>query len=142
VGGSDIGCGYSSPFRIIPEFGKVSENSIHSSNKQAWDVFHKHVSGSYFANESGIFTPQSTASPFFQAGSLAGYGYILAWKPTGQHIHCRQLVGVYRADILKLRHIGPMLMEYLPAEGIKFYLPRNLHPRPFQPEVYAANASK
>jgi hypothetical protein len=59
VGGTDVGSGESCPPRIIPDFAKVSEYSIHSPNKEPWDVLHEDVSGSYLAYESVELTPQA-----------------------------------------------------------------------------------
>src|SRR5262249_15375407 len=46
------------PLCVIPACGQVSENSCKSSRKQSWDVFHDHVSGSKYANDSDVFRPQ------------------------------------------------------------------------------------
>jgi hypothetical protein len=47
------------PFRIKPDLGQVSENTLKPSpslsSKEHWDVFHDRVSGSYFANNTGEF---------------------------------------------------------------------------------------
>lgn len=46
VGGADVGCSYSCPFRIEPRFGKVGEDGVKPKSKVSWDVFKECVSGS------------------------------------------------------------------------------------------------
>jgi hypothetical protein len=38
--GANVASWYAVPFRIKPERGQVSENSVHPETKQAWCVFH------------------------------------------------------------------------------------------------------
>jgi len=46
VRGADGTSGDTIPRRIVPERGKVSENSAHPETKQAWDVLHDDEAGS------------------------------------------------------------------------------------------------
>ena len=46
-----------SPSCIKPHFGQVSENSLKAPSKQSCDVLHDDVTGSYFANNSGVLRP-------------------------------------------------------------------------------------
>jgi hypothetical protein len=48
------GSWYAVPFRIKPERGQVSENSLNSPSKQSCDVLHDDVARSYFANKTGV----------------------------------------------------------------------------------------
>jgi len=51
------GSWYAVPFRIKPERGQVSENTLKSPSKQSCDVLHDDVAGSYLANNSGVLRP-------------------------------------------------------------------------------------
>jgi hypothetical protein len=73
------------PFRIEPEVGQRSENSIKSPNKQAWDVFHEDVARSHFANHSEHFPPEPAAFAF-KPLSLACDRHVLAREPTADDI--------------------------------------------------------
>lgn len=68
--GTNGGSRNSVPFRIKPERGKVSENSSDSGlidvdlffsagNKEACNVFHKHVAGSKDANDAFKLAPKA-----------------------------------------------------------------------------------
>ena len=46
VGSSHGSSGYTAPFRIVPERDQVSKNVSKPPNKEPWDVFHEHVTGS------------------------------------------------------------------------------------------------
>jgi hypothetical protein len=58
VGRSNIGRPYSSPLRIEPETGKVSEDSLESQPNVAWDVLQDDEAWSYLANDSMDFGPE------------------------------------------------------------------------------------
>jgi hypothetical protein len=55
--GANGGSRYAMPFRIKPERGQVSENSLKSPSKQRCDVLHDDVAGSKLANNSGVLAP-------------------------------------------------------------------------------------
>jgi hypothetical protein len=40
VGSSNVGSRNNLPLRVIPDFGKVSENTLNSPSKQSCDVLH------------------------------------------------------------------------------------------------------
>ena len=46
------------PFRIEPQLGNVSENSVEPHPKVPWHIFQEDVAGSYFANNSPHFGPE------------------------------------------------------------------------------------
>ena len=77
---------YAVPFSTIPALGQVSEYPICPPNKQAWDVFHKHDCGSYFAYDAEHFKPQP-ASATFDASTFASHAEVLAWEAASDNIH-------------------------------------------------------
>jgi hypothetical protein len=46
------------PFRVIPDFGKGSEDPVKSSKSKGSDVFHDCEVRSYFANKPRVFKPK------------------------------------------------------------------------------------
>jgi hypothetical protein len=48
-----------SPFRIVPQRGQVSENSMKPPRSDRWRVLHKRETGSYLANDPVHLRPQS-----------------------------------------------------------------------------------
>jgi hypothetical protein len=47
------------PFRVIPDFGKRSEDPVKPPESEGSDVFHDRVVRSYFADKPFILKPQS-----------------------------------------------------------------------------------
>ena len=64
------------PLRIIPVFGKLSEYSWQSPNKDAWDVFNECEAGSHLAKHSPEGGPKITLVGL--ASSLSGHAPGLA----------------------------------------------------------------
>lgn len=75
-----------SPFRIEPEFGQVSENSVNPPRSEHWRVFHVCVSRSYLANDPRHFAPESGAFAV-EPVSGSGAGNVLARKPSRYHVN-------------------------------------------------------
>jgi hypothetical protein len=75
-----------SPFRIIPERGKVAEHAVKSSMSESWRVFHAHKSRSYLAHDASVLAPQSRARAV-EAGAGAGDGYVLTGKSPRNHVN-------------------------------------------------------
>jgi hypothetical protein len=46
MGGTDEHCWNAVPFRVVPEFGQVSEYVSHSASKEPWNVLHEREPGS------------------------------------------------------------------------------------------------
>jgi len=86
MGRADIGSSQHSPSRIKPQRGQVSEDGAKSANNEHWRVFHEDESGSYFADDSRHFHPESAAFSS-DAGPFAGCGYVLARKPARYHVN-------------------------------------------------------
>jgi hypothetical protein len=78
---------HNSPSSAIPHFGKVRNDSHPSPINNLWRVFHKHEPGSYLANDSGHFSPQSGAFAVFNSFSSAGNADVLAGKPARNHVN-------------------------------------------------------
>jgi len=86
VGGSDVSSGKHSPSSIKPHRGKVSKDSLKSSNKEGWRVFHEHESRSNFINHARHFSPKSTAFAI-KSSSFPGCAQVLAGEPARHHVN-------------------------------------------------------
>jgi hypothetical protein len=56
---ANVARSHNSPFRIIPHFGKVTEDHGKSSLNKQWAVFHEDVFRSYLTDDARHFAPQS-----------------------------------------------------------------------------------
>jgi hypothetical protein len=59
VGSADVVRSHNSPARIIPHFGKVTENHGKSSLNKQWAVFHEDKARSNFTDNARHLGPQS-----------------------------------------------------------------------------------
>jgi hypothetical protein len=75
-----IGCGYNSPPTVIPQRGKVPNNTNSSPNSERWRVFHEDFFGSNIANDSSLLAPQSRLL-VVETCSIAGKADAFAGKP-------------------------------------------------------------
>jgi len=76
VRSSDVGGANAIPFRVVADFGQVSDHSLHSPVKQSCHVFHEREVRSYHANAASHLSPESRTGAGY-AGALAGVAEIL-----------------------------------------------------------------
>ena len=69
----------SSPFRIEPHLGKVSQDDVKASGNKHWAVLHQDVVGSNLTDDAGHFFPQSTTF-VLESLTLSGRRHSLAGK--------------------------------------------------------------
>jgi hypothetical protein len=83
--GSNIGCSHNSPFTVIPQRGKVANDSGSSSSSEHWGVLHKDEFWSYFANHPRHVLPHSRS---FSVKSItfSCRTNVLTWKSTTDDI--------------------------------------------------------
>jgi hypothetical protein len=86
VRGANIGRGNNSPFRIVPERGKVTEHPVESSRNESWAVFNECEAGSYFANDAGHFVPHPAALAV-ESFPCPGDADVLAWEAARYHVN-------------------------------------------------------
>jgi hypothetical protein len=110
------------PFRVIPARGKVSENLVESPSKESCDVLHDDVGGSYFANDSRVFRPES-ASLSADSFAFAGIADVLARESPAKHIHSLDIGNL--SDVSVPLDVGPMFPENASAIVINLHLPSN-----------------
>jgi hypothetical protein len=90
VRGAKGGSWYAMPFRIIPERGQVSENSVKPSTKQSCDVLHDDISGLKLANKTGKLRPE-TAPLAFNASTSSGERNVLAGESSDNAINGKSI---------------------------------------------------
>ena len=162
------GSRYAVPFRVIPDLGKVSENTVKAPSKQSCDVLHDDVAGSYLANETGELAPQSRPGAI-DAVAASGGGDVLTGKTSADNINWSVLDGARglpvrttlnnsprpplsasdargvgkRPDVVMDRHPRPMFRQHLAAERIDLAERHRLEPaRALQPEAETADAAE
>jgi len=77
---ADIGSSQHCPPAVIPERGKVGEDSHESPSNEGWAVLHEHVARSNLAHDARHVAPQAGAFAI-NACALAGDRDVLAGKP-------------------------------------------------------------
>lgn len=77
---------HNSPWRIIPHFGKVTEDGCKSSSNKQWAVFHEDEPRSYLADNARHLTPEP-GSFTGDARSFSGCTDVLARKPARNHVN-------------------------------------------------------
>ena len=74
------------PFRIVPAFGQVAEDTVESSRSESCDVFHENEAGSYLANDSRVLGPE-TRPLSVETGSGSRKADVLAREAARDEIH-------------------------------------------------------
>jgi hypothetical protein len=142
---SNIGSRYAMPFRIIPERGQVSENTVEPSIKQCCDVLHDDELRSYLANNSSVLRPKSAANSF-NSSALARNADVLTGEAAADDIHgnsvCPETIGCEGSDISENRDSWPVLSQHSLAVGIDLAEGDGSHPGSFEPEAEAANSAE
>ena len=86
MGRSGVVRSHNSPPRIIPHFGKVTEDHGKSSGNKQRAVFHEDVPRSYFTDDSRHVGPQAAALPG-DADASAGAADVLAREAPRHHVN-------------------------------------------------------
>ena len=96
----------SSPFRIEPHLGKVSQDDVKSSGNKHWAVLHQDVAGLNLTDDAGHLFPQSTTF-VFKSLTFTGRADSLAGKTTEDHVDASSPgVAVEGADVVPDREGG------------------------------------
>lgn len=86
VGSTGVVRSHTTPFRIEPQSGKVSEHDVESSRSESCDVFNEHEPGSYLANDPSELAPES-APLASDALPLSCVADVLAGESASDAIH-------------------------------------------------------
>jgi hypothetical protein len=87
MGGADIGRLETTPLRIEPHLGQVTEDDIESPNKEGADVLHEDVSGLHLANDSGELRPEAGTLALEDSKLEAGPADVLTGEAASNEIH-------------------------------------------------------
>lgn len=146
VRGSDVGSTEIEPDRIVPRFGKVSENGSQSARSERCDVLHDDDAGSKLASDARELEPQ-TAALTCEASALPCVRHVLAGEPTAEDVDGGRISGD-GSHVVESKSVGPVSREDAAAPRIGLALPRRLTvessiaQRAFNPEVKAADAAE
>jgi hypothetical protein len=86
VGSSGIVRSHTTPLRIEPQRGQVTEDDVESPNSERCDVFHEDELGSHLANDASEVSPESAAVSL-DSFPLAGVGDVLTGESASDAIH-------------------------------------------------------
>ena len=140
-----IVCAQHSPSRIIPQRGQVAKHSVEASNSKHWRVFHEDESGSYFANDSGKFSPESGAFAV-DSCALSGCADVLAREAARDDIHqATPRLAVEGSHVVPDREGFEAAVilagdEHAPGVGLNFDGADGSPPEEFAPEYAASSA--
>lgn len=85
---SDIVRSQHTPFRIVPAFGKVTQDGIEiSRGKKPWDVLKECVAGSYLANDAECIGPHVAVVICTSTFTGNGEGLAQSREPRSDAIH-------------------------------------------------------
>jgi len=133
------------PDSIIPDLGKVSENSVHPETKQAWDVLQEDEAGSYLASQSFDLRPE-TRPCTFEASALASETDVLARETSGEDIAGNSVssksVGCEGGNVVIDFHSRPVVSQDSLAERFLFAERDGLHAGGLEANVEAADPGK
>jgi hypothetical protein len=137
MAGAEVRSSVTTPFRIVPESGQVSEYVSKPERKVAWNVFQEQVSGSKYASESREFRPKMAlvCRPLPLSSLRKG----LTGIPSGEKVNPFQFVTRKAADISIAFHLRPVFRENLAAEFVNLDLEPADHTGAFEADVQAAD---
>jgi len=124
VGSANIGRSESSPFRIPPDFGKVSEDIGKSQSDVPRYVLQDRVSGSYCAN--GVKDVWPKVSDIVFAFSVTCMTKWLAGIPASDHVNWLNISPIDCGDVTKIWDAGVMVCEDLAGSWFNLCIPRKV----------------
>ena len=102
------------PFRIHPERGKVTEDSVKAVSSETWDVLNDDVAGSKLANDTSELSPEAGAG-IGQSGAVTLAAEALTREPAADEVNGLKVVCTCLSDI---RHapvcVGPGPRQHRP----------------------------
>ena len=122
--GTNGTCGYTMPFRIIPDRSERPEHSIQSARAKGADVFNEDVARLEDFDRFGILEPESAAFAG-EPGAFSGKADVLAGESSTQEIDGFDGSPINCANISVSLDVRPMLGEDSLTVGVDFDLPRD-----------------
>jgi|TARA_R110000824_G_scaffold168746_1_gene345713 hypothetical protein len=102
-------CSYNTPFEVVPQSGKRSNDSGAAESKQPCDVLQDDDSGSKNAN--GVGDVGEDCSVIVFSFSFPGMGEWLTWKTGAHDVDRFDPVPVDGGQVAEVWHTGPMMVE-------------------------------
>lgn len=100
---ADVGSSYNSPSCVIPEAGKVCNDSGCGESKDPWNVLQHDESGSYHADGCCDVGPE--VSVIFSSFALTSMRERLAWKPRRDDIYGFDSRPVKSREVSEVRNV-------------------------------------
>jgi len=75
------------PLRIVPEYGKISEDSAKPASSEIWRVFHVHEPWSNLIDHAGKLSPEPRLGAVLDAAPAPWCRDVLAWEAARYEIH-------------------------------------------------------
>ena len=126
-------CGVSDAFQ-------VSKYTVERHADEPSNVFTQDVAGSFCLNNPRHFRPEVTV--IFAASALPGNTERLAGESSGNKVNWAELPWFVCSDVIVLRHLRPMLIQYAAAPLVNLAEPNGFMPEPADRECKAANATE
>jgi len=109
MGRPDIGSAEIEPERIIPRFGKVSENTVQPTRQERCDVLHDNDAGSNLASDTRELEPQ-TATRACEASAFPCARHVLTREAAAEDVDARG-IGTDGSHVVISKSIGPVSCE-------------------------------
>src|SRR4029434_3994329 len=105
-------------------------------NKQTWDVFNEHPSGSSVPKNTGVLKPKARAIAL-DTGTLAGEGEVLTGEPSADEIDARNVTK--GSNVAITRYIRPSFMKHTARVRLNLASPPPHKPAPRHPQIEPAD---
>jgi len=109
------------PERIIPRFGKVSENDVQPPRQESCDVLHDDDARSKNASDARELKPQ-TAALACEASAFPSDRHVLTWEPAAEDVNAGS-VGADASHVVISKSVRPVSREDAAAPRVLFALP-------------------
>lgn len=138
MAGPEVRSSKTTPLRIVPESGKVSEYRSEPQGKMPGYVFQQDVSGSKYANDSPELWPKMALVGL--SGSFSGLAEGLAGIATAEQVDGFEFVSGEFSKIIIFFDIGPVLPQNFQTKFIDLALPLANHPGSFETKANTLDA--
>jgi len=142
VWGTNGGCRYTVPFRIVPAFGKIKDDIGSAACKKTWHVFDEDESRLKDAQNTTELRPKPAV--IFLSFPFSRKRNWLAGEPAADEVDLPVCFRCWRegSHVALSFDVWPVFFKYPLAVRINFNLPTALHSSPFKPKVEPTNTSE
>ena len=139
---SNVGSSQRKPERVIPAFGKITEDSVKPSNNEGCNVLHDDEPRSYLANDAPVLEPE-TAPSTVKASAFSRERDVLAREAPADDVDRLDFRTANLSHVVVDRRPRPPCPQNRAAGGIGLALPRDRpEPGPLQAKLEPAEAGE